>query len=487
MDERTAIRIRARACALIVGGLVATSGALLLPAGASAKAGAITGTVKKEGAVALANTRVCAFGSETSECKDTNGSGEYELPGLTAGKKYTVAFTGEECPVSEEECSREYITEYWNGVKSAESATLVLTGEENIDAQLETGASISGTVTRASNGTPIGLTRVCAFSASVQNFGEFFEELFRLAVYCVVSEPNGSYTIAGLSGGEYKVGFTGEVCTTRACTELNESEIFSTQYFSGQQTIEGANHVNVLAHGTASSVNGALVEAPTVTTTTTTATSASAATGATGATGPAGVTGSTGPTGPSGATGVPGEAGHAGATGATGQTGTAGASGVAGATGATGPTGATGLTGVTGAAGATGVTGATGASGKTGATGPTGATGLAGLQRVYSATSAGGSKSAMLSLSAPPGQDYVASFDAQATVLSIRPLTCTLKFGTVVEQTMAFPFDTSPVEVYLQGDGTLVSGTIAVSCTSEGGGDAVSNMSLIASVASAIN
>ncbi len=262
MDERTAIRIRARACALIVGGLVATSGALLLPAGASAKAGAITGTVKKEGAVALANTRVCAFGSETSECKDTNGSGEYELPGLTAGKKYTVAFTGEECPVSEEECSREYITEYWNGVKSAESATLVLTGEENIDAQLETGASISGTVTRASNGTPIGLTRVCAFSASVQNFGEFFEELFRLAVYCVVSEPNGSYTIAGLSGGEYKVGFTGEVCTTRACTELNESEIFSTQYFSGQQTIEGANHVNVLAHGTASSVNGALVEAP---------------------------------------------------------------------------------------------------------------------------------------------------------------------------------------------------------------------------------
>ncbi len=139
----------------------------------------------------------------------------------------------------------------------------------------------------------------------------------------------------------------------------------------------------------------------------------------------------------------------------------------------------------TAAAGATGVAGVTGA---TGSVGPTGATGPAGSQHVYGARSGGGSKSQILSLSAPAGQDYAAFFTPQASVLSsAHPLTCTLKFGTVVQQTMVFAFVTSTVEVALRGYGMLSSGQITVTCTSESASDSVANMSLIATVASAIN
>ena len=52
---------------------------------------------------------------------------------------------------------------------------------------------------------------------------------------------------------------------------------------------------------------------------------------------------------------------------------------------------------------------------------------------------------------------------------------------------MTFLFNASPVEVYLQGDGALTNGSIAVTCTGENGLDSVSNMSLIAYVGSGIN
>lgn len=139
----------------------------------------------------------------------------------------------------------------------------------------------------------------------------------------------------------------------------------------------------------------------------------------------------------------------------------------------------------TAAAGATGVAGVIGA---TGSVGPTGATGSAGSQHVHGARSSGGSKSQTLSLSAPAGQDYAAFFTAQATVLSpAHTLTCTLKFGTVVQQTMVFAFETSTVEVALQGYGMLSSGQITVTSTSKSTSDSVANMSLIATVASATN
>ena len=69
-----------------------------------------------------------------------------------------------------------------------------------------------------------------------------------------------------------------------------------------------------------------------------------------------------------------------------------------------------------------------------------------------------------------------------------RPLTCTLSFGSVVEQSISIPNTTSPpVEMSLQGAGELTGGTIHLACSSAGGKATVSNISLIAYVVSSIN
>jgi hypothetical protein len=214
------------------------------------------------------------------------------------------------------------------------------------------------------------------------------------------------------------------------------------------------------------------------------ATGPTGARGVTGATGAEGATGIAGASGPAGAIGLPGSTGaqgEAGPTGTSGETGPAGGGGATGATGANGPSGQQGPAGATGSQGASGPTGVIGATGKAGTTGATGASGPPGSQHIYSGTSPGGTGSQTLTLTAPAGADYVVSFDAQASVLSpLRPLTCALRFGPKVGQTKVLTFGVSPVEVYLQGLGALASGTITVTCTSEGTRDSVSNMSLIA-------
>lgn len=208
-------------------------------------------------------------------------------------------------------------------------------------------------------------------------------------------------------------------------------------------------------------------------------------TGAIGPTGAEGVTGATGPTGPAGPTGDPGAAGATGPTGSTGQAGPAGPSGVAGATGPTGPTGATGANGATGTAGTPGAPGPNGTSGSTGATGPTGP---AGSQHLYVATSEGGSKSQTLSLTAPTEQDYAVTASAFVTDPSaLAPATCSLKLGSIVLQSASVRFTTTPTEVSLQGAGRLTSGNIALTCGGESPSAAITNMSVVAYVGSAIN
>jgi hypothetical protein len=176
--------------------------------------------------------------------------------------------------------------------------------------------------------------------------------------------------------------------------------------------------------------------------------------------------------------------------GTTGPTAVTGPTGATGSTGPTGETGPTGATGPIGATGATGVSGATGATGNTGTTGATGATGPAGSQHIYVATGNGGTKTQTVTLTAPVGQDYAVSADAVGTFgAPPSPLTCTLKLGSVVLQsiTMALHPNSPPTELSLQGAGTLTSGSITLDCTSENSSNSISNMSLMAYVGSGIN
>ena len=125
----------------------------------------IEGTVKQEGGATLGQTRVCAFAKETAlTCDFTTSSGEYQLTELEAGKEYTVAFTGEVCSLNEEECFKEFKTQYYNAQSSAGSAQKVLPGSKNIDATLAPGGAIAGHVTQAPGGVAPLAFALCACS-----------------------------------------------------------------------------------------------------------------------------------------------------------------------------------------------------------------------------------------------------------------------------------------------------------------------------------
>ena len=109
------------------------------------------------------------------------------------------------------------------------------------------------------------------------------------------------------------------------------------------------------------------------------------------------------------------------------------------------------------------------------------------MQHVYVATSGGGRESQSLSLIAPVGQ-YAVTADGLATVRGVTsPLTCALKLGPTILQSVTLDFDPAPVEFSLQGAGVLSSGSVTLSCSSHSRLDSVRNLSLMAYVASAIN
>ena len=103
---------------------------------------------------------------------------------------------------------------------------------------------ISGTVTRASGGTPIQGIEVCAFSTSA-------EEPSAEGFGCATTSSSGEYTITGLASGQYDVEFISP----------SESEPgYIAQYYDGTTSFEDAKAVPVNAPGTTSGIDAALEE-----------------------------------------------------------------------------------------------------------------------------------------------------------------------------------------------------------------------------------
>jgi hypothetical protein len=174
--------------------------ALALPSGAAAVepgTGTITGTVTFEGGVAAVGVAVCASPvveieeEEESPCKLAKAGGNYEISGLRAGE-YKVSFWPEE--------GSAYTYQYYDDASSwgtAEPIAVTAGGVvPDIDAELEEGATISGTVTSAATGVPAGKVEVCAESG--EGFG------------CAETGSSGLYTIRGLTAGKYVVYFLPE-------------------------------------------------------------------------------------------------------------------------------------------------------------------------------------------------------------------------------------------------------------------------------------
>jgi hypothetical protein len=179
-------------------------GALLLALPASAMAeeteaetGTITGTVIEAAASPVVEVEVCAaeiINKSNFKCVTTEADGTYEIAGLSPGA-YNVGFW----------TTRNYVVQFWKDEPTWETATPVIVAPglqtPEIDAVLEVGATISGTVTAAATGTPVEKVEACA--KLVELGPERKLELER----CAKTNAAGEYTIDGLVAGQWSINF----------------------------------------------------------------------------------------------------------------------------------------------------------------------------------------------------------------------------------------------------------------------------------------
>jgi hypothetical protein len=160
-------------------------------------AGQISGTVTgAAGHTALDGIEVCARLRSVPPgigCALTNAAGEYTIANLSAGS-YEVQFAARAH-------AGNYVTQYYRGVPARSEATEVAVAAGSttagIDAELQTGGEISGTVTSASAHTPLEGTVVCAESTAGIESGP-----------CTSTDNAGEYTLVGLGTSSYYIGFS---------------------------------------------------------------------------------------------------------------------------------------------------------------------------------------------------------------------------------------------------------------------------------------
>lgn len=145
--------------------------------------GAISGTVvAKAGGAGLAGVTVC---TNEDRCATTSDSGAYTIQGVRAGVVTKVKFTPG---------PGKYVGQYYEDEPSYASAETVTVNASqttpNIDAALEEGATIHGTVTSKGSGAPIADVEVCTY-----------EEGQEFNAYCVKTGSNGQYAVEGVPSG----------------------------------------------------------------------------------------------------------------------------------------------------------------------------------------------------------------------------------------------------------------------------------------------
>jgi Carboxypeptidase regulatory-like domain len=197
-----------------------------------------------EGKVTAASTHagisgieVCALTSGEGliqECTTTGPGGEYTLTNLPTAA-YKVLFSASSAS------ELNYVPQFYDDAASFSTATAVSATAggipvAGINAEMQAGGEITGTVIAAPTKSALKAVEVCAL---VESAGK--EE----AVGCALSAANGDYTIAGLPTGEYRVGF-------RAAR-------YAQQYYMGKTSFSAAQPVSVTAGDTTPLINAELI------------------------------------------------------------------------------------------------------------------------------------------------------------------------------------------------------------------------------------
>lgn len=118
-----------------------------------------------------------------------------------------------------------------------------------IDAALELGAKIEGTVFGAASGTPLSSILVCSIIAAS---GEPWS--------CSETSLGGAYSLRRLPPGQYKVAFSPELSELFGEEWFEEEDDgFDTQFFDGKTSLATADTLTLASGGLQAGVNAHLV------------------------------------------------------------------------------------------------------------------------------------------------------------------------------------------------------------------------------------
>ncbi len=202
-------------------------------------AGELAGRVTTPGGAGLANVSVRAYDANGNvvQYTVTAPDGTYTIGGLQSGS-YRVQFA----PLSGNPITTtagNYAPQFYGGATALSGALPVAVTQgataDGVDAQLQPGATITGTVT-GPTGASLAGAQISAYDAS----GTLLEQ--------TSTGADGSYTLTDLGGASYEVGFMGLASGSNAVN-------VAPQYYPGAADLAGATAVTVPAGGTVGAIN----------------------------------------------------------------------------------------------------------------------------------------------------------------------------------------------------------------------------------------
>jgi 5-hydroxyisourate hydrolase-like protein (transthyretin family) len=224
--------------AVVVSGAITKSGInITLPLG-----GKLTGVVKTAGSLqAVPGVFVTFINTTTNSFEgfaETTATGAYSSSGLSTGD-YQISFTPPDGPLA---------SEYFNNKFSASAATLVHVTAPNPRALtttlLETGSTISGTVTATGTGLPLGDVNVAIYDSATSAL-----------ISTTSTDASGKYTTPRVHSGSYKAGFFPNGVSAHAFWG----------YYNSQGTLSGATAFSVTAPTPRTGINAVLGVGGTIT------------------------------------------------------------------------------------------------------------------------------------------------------------------------------------------------------------------------------
>lgn len=204
--------------------------------------GSIAGTVTAVGGGAVEGLLVCAFANtamgEAGRCTHTASAGAYAIHGLPQLSNYVVEFLSED--------DFDYQPQYYDGAATAAGAThvAVVVGAttSGIDAELEPGAGISGTLTEVGTHRPLAGVEIGLFHPGSEELLDY-----------VVTDGAGHYAFRGHPGGTYVVAFSANLFGPFS------GDGYSTQYYKGAATFAAATPITIAPPEVLTGIDGEVV------------------------------------------------------------------------------------------------------------------------------------------------------------------------------------------------------------------------------------